>query len=88
MKNIRSGRQLRSALGKDLKTVDDVKQHMEEIKIHMRGHNLYDIFYGRYKKKEQEILSNYIEIAPREEFSDILDAIDLFIYFENRKSET
>lgn len=88
LKNIRSGRQLRSALGKDLKTVDDVKQHMEEIKIHMRGHNLYDIFYGRYKKKEQEILSNYIEIAPREEFSDILDAIDLFIYFENRKSET
>ena len=34
----------------------------------------------------QEILSKYIEIAPREEFKDILESIDSFIYFENRKS--
>ena len=50
----------------------------------MRGHNLYDIFYGRYKKREQEILKAYIEAAPRENFKDILDAIDAFVYFENR----
>lgn len=29
----------------------------------MRGHNLYDIFYGRYKKQEAQILTQYIELA-------------------------
>ena len=58
---------------------------MELFKIHMRGHNLYDIFYGRYKKKERQILKQYIELAPRDEFSDILDGIDSFPYFDSRK---
>ena len=58
---------------------------MEEIKIFLRGHNLFDIFYGRFKEREEEILQKYVELAPREEFADILDAIDRFIYFENRK---
>ena len=51
----------------------------------MRGHNLYDIFYGRYKKDETEILKAYIDAAPRDAFKDILDAIDRFIYFDSRK---
>ena len=46
-----------------------------------------DIFYGRFKKNEEEILQKYIELAPRDEFKDILDSIDNFIYFENRKKE-
>ena len=50
-----------------------------------RGHNLYDIFYGRFRKNETEILKSYIEEAPRDTFKDILDAIDRFVYFENRK---
>jgi precorrin-4 methylase len=29
----------------------------------------------------------YIDEAPREVFADILDAIDDFVYFENRKRE-
>ena len=78
---------MKEVIGKDLETVEDVKQHMEEIRIHMRGHNLYDIFYGRYKNQESRILHQYIELAPREDFTDILDAIDRFIYFENRKQE-
>lgn len=82
---IKSGKNLREVLGRDLETPEDVKSHMEEIRIYMRGHNLYDIFYGRYKKEETELLSRYIEIAPREDFRDILDAVDQFIYFENRK---
>ena len=53
----------------------------------MRGHNLYDIFYGPYKKREREILTAYIEAAPRDTFKDILDAIDQFVYFENRAKE-
>ena len=61
---------------------------MEEIKIYMRGHNLYDIYYGRYKENEQEILIRYIEKAPREDFADILDSIDRFLYFESRKIKT
>lgn len=82
---IKSGKKLLEVLGRDLETAEDVKEHMEEIKIYMRGHNLYDIFYGRYKKEETQLLTRYIEIAPREDFRDILDAVDQFIYFENRK---
>lgn len=81
---IRSGKKLMEILGKDLETVEDVKNHMEEIRIYIRGHNLYDIFYGKYKKEEKELLEKYIEIAPREDFQDILDSIDRFIYFESR----
>ncbi|MDO5409970.1 MAG: AAA family ATPase [Lachnospiraceae bacterium] len=84
---LKSGQKLQQALGKDLKTTRDVKLHMEEIKIHMRGHNLYDIFYGRYKNQENELLTRYIDLAPREDFKDILDTIDHFIYFENRKNK-
>ena len=82
---IKSGKNLREVLGRDLETPEDVKSHMEDIRIYLRGHNLYDIFYGRYKKEETELLTRYIEIAPREDFRDILDAVDQFIYFENRK---
>jgi putative ATP-dependent endonuclease of OLD family len=84
---IRSGRHLREVLGKDLETAGDVKMYMEEIRVYLRGHNLYDIFYGRYKAQEQELLTRYIELAPREDFKDILDSIDRFIYFESRKKQ-
>ena len=66
----------------------DIKDNMELIKIYVRGHNLYDIFYGRYRNDaETEILKRYIDVAPRENFEDILRAIDTFVYFENRKKE-
>ena len=42
-------------------------------------------FMADIKKEETELLTRYIEIAPREDFRDILDAVDQFIYFENRK---
>lgn len=82
---IKSGQRLKEAIGRDLENTEDVKCHMEAIKIHMRGHNLYDIFYGKYKNQETKILSRYIELAPKEDFADILNAIDRFIYFENRR---
>ena len=82
---MKSGRHLTEVLGIELETVEDIKNHMEEIKIYLRGHNLYDIFYGRYKKEETQVLTKYIELAPREEFADILDAIERFIYFESKK---
>ena len=82
---LRSGEKLKKIIGHDIVSIEDVKTHMEEIRIHMRGHNLYDIYYGRYREKEQEILSRYIDAAPREDFADILDSIDRFIYFESRK---
>lgn len=84
---IRSGKHLLDILGRDLETVQDVKEHMEQIKVYMRGHNLYDIYYGRYKEQEQELLGKYIDLAQREDFQDILDSIDRFIYFESRKKE-
>ncbi len=84
---LHSGRRLVEVIGHDLENEQDVEQHMEDIRIHMRGHNLYDIFYGRYKENEQEILGRYIDAAPREDFADILDSIDRFIYFESRKKK-
>lgn len=85
LSKISSGRRLREVLGKDLRTTEDVKEHMEEIRIYMRGHNLFDAFYGRYRGHENEILTKYVEAAPREDYADILEPIDRFIYFENRK---
>lgn len=82
-----SGQHLTEVLGKEIRSVDDLKEHFEEFKIYMRGHNLYDIFYGRYRAKETEILQKYLELAPREEFEDILDAIDAFVYFNKYSGE-
>ncbi len=84
---IRSGRHLTEVIGRTLETVEDVKQYMEEIRVYLRGHNLFDIFYGPFRDREQELLTRYIELAPREDFADILDSIDNFIYFENRRKE-
>ena len=74
-------------MGRDFTSPQDMKEHMEEIKTYMRGHNLFDIFYGRYKKEEKDLLKKYIEIAPRDEFSDILDAADSFIYFQSKTKQ-
>ena len=82
---IRSGQELQRILGRDFTSPEDMREHMEEIRIYMRGHNLYHIFYGPYREREQEILREYIRIAPREDFQDILDAIDRFVYFDSRK---
>ncbi|MDE6210272.1 MAG: ATP-binding protein [Lachnospiraceae bacterium] len=65
----------------------DIKQNLEAIKIYVRGHNLFDIFYGKYRNNEDEIIRKYIEAAPRDNFKDILDTIDSFVYFENRKKD-
>lgn len=80
-----SGQHLIQVLGKDLLSVSDLKENFETFKIYMRGHNLYDIFYGRFKEQETELLRKYLDLAPREDFADILDAIDSFIYFDSRK---
>lgn len=74
--------------GTRIRSKEDLKANMENIKIYVRGHNLYDIFYGRYRgDSETEILKKYIDAAPREVFANILDAIDSFVYFENRKKK-
>lgn len=82
---LRSGQHLIEIIGRGFESPGDMKDHMEEIKTYLRGHNLYDIFYGPFKEREQEILRSYIELAPREEFKDILDAVDRFVYFDSRK---
>lgn len=70
-----------------IRSKDDIKKNIELIRIYVRGHNLYDIFYGRYKgKQEKAILRKYIEVAPRDTFKDILDAIDSFVYFNSKQT--
>ena len=86
LNKLKSVKAMTAQTGIRIRTLEDVKNYMEEIRIYVRGHNLYDIFYGRYKgAKEEEILRRYIDAAPRETFADILEAIDSFVYFENRK---
>lgn len=83
---IGSWRRMEKRFGLRFQSKDDIKKNIETIKVCVRGHNLYDIFYGRYRgDKEKEILKQYIEVAPRECFADILNAIDSFVYFESRK---
>ncbi len=82
---IKSGKHLIEVLGKDIESIQELQAHFEEFKIYMRGHNLYDIFYGPFKENETELLRRYIEIAPKEDFKDILDAVDKFVYFDSRK---
>lgn len=82
---IKSGCHLRQILGHDIENVEDVKANMEQIRIYMRGHNLFDIFYGRFRDRETQLLEKYVELAPKEDFADILNSINKFIYFESRK---
>lgn len=71
-----------------IRNKEDLKKNIELVKIYVRGHNLYDIFYGKYHgTAEEEVLRKYVEVAPKECFDDILNAIDRFIYFQNRKKE-
>ena len=71
-----------------IETKQDIIDNMENIRKYVRGHNLYDIFYGRYKgEKENAILKAYIDAAPRENFDDIFTAIDNFVYFNNRRND-
>ena len=83
-----SGKHLTEVLGFEMQSISDIKAHMEEIRIYMRGHNMFDCFYGRFKKEENELLSRYVALAPREEFADILDAIDLFVYLRVERYES
>lgn len=82
---IKSGMHLIEVLGKNIESIDELKENYETFKIYMRGHNLYDIFYGPFKSQEKKLLRRYLEIAPRDDFKDILDAIESFVYFEGRK---
>jgi len=68
-----------------IESKQDIIDNIENIRIYVRGHNLYDIFYGRFKNQEEEVLAKYIQAAPREIFQDILDKVDAFIYFNSRK---
>lgn len=87
LKKLKSMRQMCERFNITIRSKEDIKANMERIRIYVRGHNLYDIFYGRYKgAKENAILHRYIEEAPRDTFKDILDAIDSFVYFDNKKT--
>lgn len=85
---IKSFINMQEKTGIKIESVEDIKENLETILIYGRGHNLFDIFYGRYKgEKETEILKEYVERADRDVFKDILDAIDSFIYFDSRKRQ-
>ena len=82
---LKSGCRLKEILGHDLETTEDIRAHMEEIRIYLRGHNLFDIFYGKYREQEKELLERYIDLAPKEDFQDIFAALERFPYFESRR---
>lgn len=77
---------MKSITGIEIKSPKDIKDNLEAIRKYGRGHNLYDIFYGRFRgEAENDLLRRYIEIAGREEFDDILDAMESFAFFNSRK---
>lgn len=80
-----SVKRMKEKLNIDFCSKQDLRDHIEDIRIYVRGHNLYDIFYGRYRSNETEILQRYIDAAPREIFADILDKIDAFVFFDSHK---
>lgn len=86
---LKCAKNMETKAGLVIRTIEDLKNNMETYKIYMRGHNVFDIFYGRYhdRKEQMALLQKYIEHAPKEIFEDILSSIDHFIYFENRKKE-
>ena len=85
---IKSFVRMREKTGIEIRSKEDIKRHLETILIYGRGHNLFDIFYGRYRgEKENEILKRYIDMADRDTFKDILDTIDSFMFFDSRKIE-
>ena len=86
---LRSTKHMKRQTGLWFDGPEDIKANIETIKVYVRGHNLYDIFYSRYSKKEQlNLMQDYIRLAPREAFEDILDSIDSFVYFINRVRKT
>ena len=85
---LKSTRNMLEKTGITISCRQDIIDNMEYIRTYVRGHNLYDIFYGRYKgRKETAILRKYIDAAPKSNFDDIFDAIDQFVYFNNRVKE-
>lgn len=46
-------------MGRDFTSPQDMKEHMEEIKTYMRGHNLFDIFMEDIKRRERFIKEIY-----------------------------
>ena len=47
-----------------IRTKQDIKDNFEYFKIYVRGHNLFDIFYSKYRGDAQtEILKKYIDIG-------------------------
>ncbi len=85
---IKSFVRMRQQTGIEIRSKEDIRTNLETILIYGRGHNLYDIFYGRYRgRMEKEILQKYIDAADRSVFKDILDTIDSFMFFDSRKIE-
>jgi hypothetical protein len=71
-----------------IESKDDLERNFEFIKIYVRGHNLFDIFYGKYKGEAlNNLLTEYVKLAPREVFQDILTAIDNFVFFDSKRKE-
>ena len=66
---LNSVKRMQRTLNIRIRSKQDIKDNIESIKIYVRGHNLFDIFYGRYHgSDEQAILKKYIDVAPRETF--------------------
>ena len=83
-----SVKRMKEITGITIRSKEDIKRNLEKIKIYVRGHNLFDIFYGKYKgENETMILQKYIDEAPRSDFEDILNSIDDFVFFSNRRVE-
>lgn len=51
-----SVKKMLSKLDISIDSRNDLIANIENIRIYVRGHNLYDIFYGRFKANENDVL--------------------------------
>ena len=83
---LKSGQHLTEIIGHALRKILQISENIWKKSVSVSADIIYMIsFTEDFRKNETEILKSYIEEAPRDTFKDILDAIDRFVYFENRK---
>ena len=63
----------------------DTMYDVDDIWMRPDGYTLILLPDGKYKEEETELLKKYIDLAPREDFRDILEAMERFPYFESHK---
>ena len=73
--------EIRSEVEKIKESIECERRKLDEIILSGNAEEIY-----RQNIKVDQLIEQYIDLAPREDFQDILDAIDRFTFFDSRKN--